>query len=92
MIILNPKPEISRAFGHGKAQRLKIVLSEVPILYKHFPISFVVSKVEGDRLVKDINIFYKIEKDNGYCTYLDPNVGCTLGQEKPYLANSTLSQ
>jgi len=64
-------------------KRSSIVLSEVPILYKHFPISFVVIKGEGDKLMKDINVFYKLEKDKGHCTFLEPNTGCTLGEEKP---------
>jgi|GEM_PF-1173968 len=64
-------------------KRSSIILSEVPILYKYFPISFVVVKTEDGRLARDLNVFYKMEKDNGPCAYLDQNTGCTLGQEKP---------
>jgi len=64
-------------------RRSSIILAEVPALYKHFPISFVVVKEADGRITRDINIFYKLEKDNGPCAYLDPNTGCTLGQEKP---------
>lgn len=66
-------------------KRSSIFLSEILSLSRFFPISFVLikDKDEDKPPRKDINIFYKLEQDEGGCLYLDPERGCILGQEKP---------
>ena len=67
------------------AKRSSIVLAEMPILAKHFPIVFVLVKNpdENQPPWKEINVFFKIEEDEGRCTFLDLEKGCVLGPEKP---------
>ncbi|WP_028949803.1 SapC family protein [Sulfurihydrogenibium subterraneum] len=66
-------------------KRSAITLAEMPILSKYFPISFVLikNKDENKEPFKSINIFFKLEEDEGRCTYLELEKGCVLGNEKP---------
>lgn len=63
--------------------RATITINEVIPLSRFFPVVFVRTDNEDGTFLESINIYYKLPGSEGCCIYLDPNLGCMLGDKKP---------
>lgn len=71
-----------------RARTTVIALSEVPSASRFFPIVFPFVKQEDGSLKLKMEALYALSEDyagvddEGGCIYLDPNTGCTLGEDR----------